>query len=77
MVFAKCQHLPEATPVVIERFGFPIWRGMEDHGVEEGNTTDPDGIAKCSGIKPFLWLLWTIEPCREAGRCQRNGLELH
>lgn len=51
MVFATHQHLPKATPLVIERFGFPVWRGIEEHGVEEEKNTDPARIPKCPGVR--------------------------
>lgn len=78
MVFATCQQQPKAPPVVIENFGFPVWRSEEEHGVEEEKDTENTArIAKCISIRSFLWLFWTTELCGEAGTSQINGLELH
>lgn len=78
MVFATCQQQPKAIPVVIEKFGFSVWRGKEEHGVEEETSTENTSRkAKCIHSASFLWLFWTTDLCGEAGTSQINGLELH
>lgn len=76
LTFTTCQHLPKATPVVTERSGFAVQRGVKEHAEEEDNP-DPARIPKYPGVRSFLCLLWTLELHRKAGKCQINELDLH